>query len=71
MPDDYKEWNLIIIWQPEPGDDSSTTMTIAWDSSKLAESEYGSVVLHKDNTDVSDLLYNCLIHFVINPRMKF
>ncbi len=55
-PDDYKEWYLLIIWQPEPGDDSSTTMTIAWDSSKLAESEYTSVVLSKNDTDVSDML---------------
>jgi len=55
-PDDYKEWNLLIILQPEPGNDSSTTMIISWDPSKLAESEYGSVVLYKNNTDVSDML---------------
>lgn len=55
-PDDYKEWNLLIILQPEPGNDSSTTMIISWYPSKITESEYTSVVLHKNNTDVSDML---------------
>jgi len=55
-PSDCKEWNLMILWQPEFGNDSLSTITISWDALKLVESEYSSVDLYKDNTGVSDML---------------
>lgn len=54
-PDDYKVWYLLILWQPEPGNHSSTTITISWDPLQLAKSEYTSITLYKDSTSVSDM----------------
>lgn len=55
-PNEEKMWNLSIVWLPEPGNESSTNITISWDSSELTESEYTSIVLQKNNTNISNML---------------
>jgi len=51
-----KIWNLSVVWLPEPGNESSTNITISWNSSELAESEYTSIALQKNNTNISNML---------------
>jgi len=55
-PGEYKQWNLSILWMPEPGDESSTDIDISWDSSQLAGIGYKSVLLYEDNTVVVDMM---------------
>jgi len=55
-PDDYKVWNLSILWMPEPGNESSTNVDMSWDSSKIIESGYDSVLLYENDTAVADML---------------
>lgn len=55
-PNEEKMWNLSIVWLPEPGNESSTNITISWDSSELTESEYTSIVLQKNDTNISNML---------------
>jgi hypothetical protein len=56
FPDEYKQWNLSIMWMPEPGGESSTDIDISWDSSQLAGSGYKSVLLYEGNTVVVDMV---------------
>jgi len=63
-PDEEKIWNLSIVWLPEPGNESSTNITISWDSSELSESEYTSIVLQKNNTNISNMLLETSYIFV-------
>ncbi len=55
-PDEEKMWNLSIVWLPEPGNESSTNITISWDLSELAESEYIYIMLQKNNTNLLNML---------------
>ena len=63
-PDEEKIWNLSIVWLPEPGNESSTNITISWDSSGLSESEYTSILLQKNNTNISNMLLETSYIFV-------
>jgi len=55
-PDDYKVWNLTVQWIPS--DTSPTTVTIFWDTDKVDDSEYNSVILYdvENGTIVADML---------------
>jgi len=55
-PSQYMEWNLSIIWTPEPGNDSSTTISIIWDPTRAAKSTYDSFQLYENNTAVANML---------------
>jgi len=55
-PSQRMEWNLSIIWAPEPGNDSSTTISISWDPTQAAKSTYGSFQLYENNTAVANML---------------
>jgi len=56
-PDDYKVWNLSVIWMSEPGNESSTNIDISWNTSKIVESGYVSVLLYgDDDTVVADMI---------------
>jgi hypothetical protein len=43
-PDTSKVWNLTVHWMPSSGS-SPTTITLSWDTTKVDDSEYGSVTL--------------------------
>ncbi len=55
-PDNYKIWNLSVIWNPL--DESSTTITITWNIQNITNLEYDSIKFYeKGNSDsVFDLL---------------
>jgi len=56
-PDDHKAWNLSVMWMSEPGNESSTNIDISWNTSKIVESGYGSVLLRgDDNAVVADMI---------------
>jgi hypothetical protein len=56
VPSQRMEWNLSIIWVPEPGNNSSTTISISWDPTQAAKSTYDSFQLYKNNTAVANML---------------
>ena len=55
-PDEYKVWNLSIMWMSEPGNKTITTIDILWDKTEVGSSEYDSVLLHENNAVVADML---------------
>ncbi|GAG64869.1 unnamed protein product, partial [marine sediment metagenome] len=57
-PDDHKIWNLSVMWMSDPGSESSSTnIDISWNTSKIVESGYESVLLcGDDNAVVADML---------------
>ena len=56
LPAQRLQWNLSIIWVPEPGNNSSTTIEISWDSSQAKESGFGSFQLCENETVVANML---------------
>ena len=56
IPSQRMQWNLSIIWAPEPGNDSSTTISIIWDPTQAAKSTYDSFRLYENNTAVANML---------------
>jgi hypothetical protein len=55
-PDEYKVWNLSIMWVSEPGNKTITTIDILWDKTEIGNSEYDSILLYENNTAVADML---------------
>jgi len=55
-PDEYKVWNLSIMWMSEPGNESLTTIDILWEKDEVVSSEYDSVLLYENNIVVADML---------------
>lgn len=55
-PSQRMEWNLSTIWAPEPGNVSSTTISISWDPAQAAKSTYDSFQLYENNTAVANML---------------
>jgi hypothetical protein len=49
-PDDYKVWNLTILWNSASED--STNITINWNSSELLNVEYSSIILKDISTNI-------------------
>lgn len=49
-PDDYKVWNLSILWASS--NDNSTNITTNWNSSDLLISEYSSIILKDISTNI-------------------
>jgi len=61
FPDEEKLWNFSVVWLPEPningGENSQTaTISITWNQSELKNSEYSSIVLWKNNENISNML---------------
>lgn len=56
LSDDYKQWNLSILWMSETGGETSADIDISWDPFQLAGSGYKSVLLYGDNTVVADMM---------------
>ena len=55
-PSEHMQWNLSILWVPEPGNTTSTTITIAWDPQQTNASEFGSIRLTENDTVVANML---------------
>ena len=54
--DDYKQWNLSILWMPESENELLTDIDITWDSSQLTKSGYKSILLYEGKTVVADMM---------------
>jgi VCBS repeat-containing protein len=66
-PDTNKYWNLTIQWVPSDYS-SPTTVTISWDNTLVANSEYTSVVLYDvaGDINVADMLVDSSYAFTAN-----
>jgi len=69
IPSQRMQWNLSIIWAPEPGNDSSTTIRIVWDSSQAAESGFESFQLYENDTVVANMLTENSFSFPSNGTL--
>jgi len=69
IPSQRMQWNLSIIWAPEPGNDSSTTIRIFWDSSQAAESGFESFQLYENDTVVANMLTENSFSFPSNGTL--
>jgi len=49
-------WNLSILWVASPGNTSSTTITITWDSPINAASGQFSLLLYENSTVIANML---------------
>jgi hypothetical protein len=56
VPSQRMEWNLSIIWAAEPGNVTSTAISINWDSTQVAKSTFDSFQLYENNTAVANML---------------
>jgi hypothetical protein len=55
-PSQRMEWNLSIIWAPEPGNDSSTIISISWNPTQATISTFNSFQLYENNTAAANML---------------
>jgi hypothetical protein len=56
IPSQRMEWNLSILWVSESENNSSTIISISWDSTQAAKSTYESFQLYENNTAVANML---------------
>ncbi|MBE3137250.1 MAG: hypothetical protein IMZ43_07680 [Thermoplasmata archaeon] len=69
-PSQRMEWNLSLIWIPEPGNTSSTTISISWDPTQAAKSTYDSFQLYENNTAVANMLTENSYSFPSNGTLQ-
>ncbi len=65
-PSDRMQWNLSILWVPEPGNHSSTTITLSWDPQQARESGFGTFQITENGTVVADMLTKDSFAYVSN-----
>jgi hypothetical protein len=70
IPSQRMEWNLSIIWTPESGNDSSTTIMISWDPTQAAESTFTTFQLLQNNVTVANMLTQNSYSFVSNGTVR-
>jgi hypothetical protein len=56
VPSERMEWNLSLIWVPEPENESNTTVSISWDPAQAIHSTFNSFQLYDNNTVVANML---------------
>ncbi len=69
IPADQLQWNLTILWVPEPENISLTTITIRWDPSQALRSTYSSFELIRTNTTVANMLTESSYSFPSNGTL--
>lgn len=69
-PAGQMQWNLSILWVPEPEDTTLTTITISWDPSQVLRSTYSSFELIKMNTTVANMLTESSYSFPSNGTLR-
>lgn len=62
-------WNLSVLWIPEPGNTSFTTIRIEWASSQVAKSPYRSFLLTDNTTVLADMLVDNFYLFPTNGTL--
>ena len=67
-PSNYTEWNLSILWIPAPGNTTSTSMTIHWDSSQLLTITNLTLLLYENNTILTNMLTTNSYSYIITPN---
>jgi hypothetical protein len=70
VPSKRMEWNLSIIWTPEPGNVTSTTISINWDHTQAAKSTFDSFQLYENNTAVANMLTEDSYSFPSNGTLR-
>jgi len=70
IPSQRMEWNFSIVWAPEPGNDSSTTISISWDPTQATKSTYDSFQLYENNTAVANMLTENSYSFPSNGTLQ-
>jgi len=53
-PNNYNVWNFTVMWAPE--NDSSTSVTISWDTSHVINNEYTSTNLYSNDGLIADMI---------------
>lgn len=69
-PDTEKTWTFSVKWLNIPGDESPVNITLSWDASILAETEYTSILLQEYNTTVADMLEENSYTFTTNGSIS-
>ena len=68
-PSTHAFWNLSVVWIPEPGNTSFTTLRIQWDSSQVTKSPYRSFLLVDNTTVLADMLVDNFYLFPTNGTL--
>ena len=68
-PSHLAVWNLSILWVPEPGNFTSTTISIDWNSSHAAASHYDSLLMYENNAVVANLRIDHSYSFSTNGTL--
>ena len=53
---DFQLWNFSYIWMAEPGNATTTTITISWNITELTASPYTTIALYHDDQSVRNML---------------
>ncbi|VVB60411.1 Uncharacterised protein [uncultured archaeon] len=67
-PSNYTEWNLSILWLPAPGNTTSTSITINWDSSQLLKITNLTLFLYENNTILANMLTTNSYSYIVTPN---
>jgi len=65
----YTSWNLSILWLPAPGNITSTSITIHWDSSQLLKNPNITLFLYENNTILTNMLTTNSYSYVTNDTL--
>jgi hypothetical protein len=68
-PSTYSSWNLSILWLPAPGNTTSTSITLHWDSSQLLKNPDNTLFLYKNNTLLTDMLTTNSYSYITNSSL--
>jgi hypothetical protein len=53
-PNNYNVWNFTVMWAPE--NDTSTSVTISWDTSQVTDNKYNSIHLYSNDDLLADMI---------------
>jgi len=65
----YQVWNVSILWQNQPSNTSNANIIMSWDSLKLAESNYQSIQLYKNEDMVKDMMISSSYTFNVENNI--
>jgi len=66
-PAQHAVWNLSILWIS--GNNSPTTLTITWDSSRIVAQNHFSLLLYENGTRVASMLINHSYSFSLSGNL--
>jgi hypothetical protein len=66
FPSTNSVWNLSIIWISAPGNTTSTSITIHWDSSQISKNTNITLFLYENNTILTNMLTTNSYSYITN-----